>query len=291
MSIAKIKERTFEIIEKGKDGDRASKIFDDFIIGLIFINVLSIFLETFSIKNEVSLSFRYIEVFSVIIFTIEYALRLWTAPLLFPDKTKPAATIKYIFSFMALIDLLAILPFYFPFFIKIDLRILRALRLVRLFRLFKMNRYTKALSSVFAVLKSKSQELISSIFVVFILMLISSVFMYTIESPVQPDVFQNGFSGIWWAVATFTTVGYGDIYPITTAGRILSMIMAVLGIALVAVPTGIISSGFIEQNSCKCDNTDIEDISVQLKTLKELFESDLIDEEEYKHKKAQILGI
>ncbi len=249
MKISEIQRRTFEIVEKGKDGDKASKIFDDFIILVICINVFSIFLETFSIEKEVSKIFKIIEIVSVIIFTIEYLLRLWTAPLLFPEKSKMKARIKYIFSFMALIDLLAILPFYFPFIIKIDLRILRALRLVRLFRLFKMNRYTKAMSSVFSVIKNKSSELISAIFVVFILMLISSVFMYTIESPVQPDVFKNGFSGIWWAVATFTTVGYGDIYPVTTAGKIISMIMAILGIALVAVPTGIISSGFIELNS------------------------------------------
>lgn len=253
MLYKKIKKRIFEIIEKGQDGDKASKIFDNFIILLICINVISIFIETFSISEDVSHIFKIIEIISVIVFTIEYILRVWTAPFLYPNSSKIKATIKYIFSFMALIDLLAILPFYFPFFIKIDLRILRALRLVRLFRLFKMNRYTSALTTVFTVIKNKASELISSIFVVFILMLISSVFMYTIESPVQPEIFKNGFSGLWWAVATFTTVGYGDIYPITTAGRILSMIMAVLGIALVAVPTGIISSGFMELNEKSCD--------------------------------------
>lgn len=255
MKMEKIKQRTFEIIEKGKVGDKASKIFDIFIISLICINVFSVFLDTFTPNGVQSAAFKWIEVISVIIFTIEYLLRVWTAPLLFPEKSKTKATVKYIFSFMALIDLLAILPFYFPFFIKIDLRVLRSLRLIRLFRLFKMNRYTNALSTVIQVMKNKGHELLSSIFVVFILMLISSVFMYTIESPVQPEVFQNGFSGLWWAVATFTTVGYGDIYPITVAGKILSMIMAILGIALVAVPTGIISSGFIELNSeCKNNN-------------------------------------
>ena len=255
MLYKKLKTRTFEIIQKGQDGDKASKVFDNFIIILICINVISIFIETFSISADVSHVFKLIEIFSVIVFTIEYLLRVWTAPLLYPESSSLKATFKYIFSFMALIDLLAILPFYFPFFIKIDLRILRALRLIRLFRLFKMNRYTSALTTVFTVIKNKASELLSSIFVDFILMLISSVFMYTIESPVQPEVFQNGFSGLWWAVATFTTVGYGDIYPITTAGRILSMIMAVLGIALVAVPTGIISSGFMELNQKKCEDT------------------------------------
>ena len=250
---SKIKKRIFEIIEKGQDGDKASKIFDVFLISLICLNVLCVFLDTFSPTEKQAQIFRYIETVSVIIFTIEYLLRVWSAPFLYPDKSKPIATIKYIFSFMALIDLLAILPFYFPLLFTIDMRILRTLRLIRLFRLFKMNRYTNALETVFTVIKNKSHELLSSIFVVFILMLISSVFMYTIESPVQPEVFQNGFSGLWWAVATFTTVGYGDIYPITVAGKIISMIMAILGIALVAVPTGIISSGFMELNQKKCD--------------------------------------
>ena len=248
MKIKNARKRIFEIIEKGKDGDKASKIFDVFLITVICINVFCVFFDTFSPTTKTALILKWIEIISVIFFTIEYILRVWTAPFLFPDKTKFVATIKYLFSFMALIDLLAILPFYFPLFFKFDMRILRTLRLIRLFRLFKMNRYTNALETVFKVIKNKSYELLSSIFVVFILMLISSVFMYTIESPVQPEVFQNGFSGLWWAVATFTTVGYGDIYPITVAGKIISMIMATLGIALVAVPTGIISSGFIELN-------------------------------------------
>ena len=150
---------------------------------------------------------------------------------------------------MALIDLVSILPFYLPFVFNVDLRILRTLRLFRLLRIVKVNRYTYAIQKVLEVIKNKSTELISSIFVIFILMLISSVLMYSVESPVQPEVFKNGFSGLWWAVATFTTVGYGDIYPITDIGRFFSAIIALLGIGLVAVPTGIITSGFMEANS------------------------------------------
>ena len=148
---------------------------------------------------------------------------------------------------MALIDLLAILPFYLPFIIPIDLRVLRMLRMVRLFRVFKVNRYTNALTSIGAVFKEKKNQLLSSIFVVMVLMVIASVLMYNIENEVQPEAFSNAFSALWWAVATFTTVGYGDVYPITTAGKILSALIAFLGIALVAVPTGIISAGFMEQ--------------------------------------------
>lgn len=109
-----------------------------------------------------------------------------------------------------------------------------------------MNRYTSGLSSIGNVLKKKSDQLVSSIFVVFLLMIISSVIMYYFENPVQPDVFSNAFSGLWWAISTFTIVGYGDIYPLTIAGKIFSAIIALLGIGLVAVPTGIISAGFME---------------------------------------------
>lgn len=243
----KIKHRVFSIIETADSGDLASKIFDISIIVLIAINIISVIIDTFKIPNSVETVLNYIEIFSVIIFTIEYILRIWTADLLRPELSNIKSRLLYIFSFMAIIDLLAILPFYLPFLIPIDLRVLRALRIIRLLRLFKINRYTTALKSVSMVFKSKANELMSSILVLAILMIIASVLMYNIEHTAQPDAFENAFSALWWAIATLTTVGYGDIYPVTVAGKILSSIIALLGIALVAVPTGIISAGFIEQ--------------------------------------------
>lgn len=245
----KFKKRTFEIIQSAKNGDIASKIFDLFIIALIIINTISVIAETFKLPPNIKPSLNWIEIISVIIFTIEYILRLWTANFLYPDKGPIMSRIRYIFSFMAIIDLLAILPFYIPFVFPVDLRVLRTLRVVRLFRLFKINRYTNALSTIGTVFKSKANQLISSMIVVSLLMIIASVMMYNVESAAQPDKFQNAFSGLWWAIATLTTVGYGDIYPITVAGRVLSAIIAFLGIGLVAVPTGIISAGFIEHLS------------------------------------------
>ena len=121
------------------------------------------------------------------------------------------------------------------------------LRIIRLFRVFKINRYTNALSSIAKVFRNKQHELLSSIFVVLLLMIVASVLMYSIENSAQPDVFKNAFDALWWALATLTTVGYGDIYPITVLGKILSAIIAILGIGLVAVPTGIISAGFMEE--------------------------------------------
>lgn len=243
----KIKKRTFEIIEYSEKGDLASKIFDFFIVSLIILNIAIIIIDTFTIPKELSIVLKYIELVSVIIFTIEYALRVWTADLLRPNLRPFKARLRYVFSFMAMIDLLAILPFYIPYIIPLDLRVLRALRIIRLLRLFKLNRYTTALKTVGSVFKAKSSELLSSLLVVLILMIISAVLMYNIESRAQPEAFDNAFSSFWWAVATLTTVGYGDIYPVTIVGKILSAIIALLGIALVAVPTGIIASGFTDQ--------------------------------------------
>ncbi len=243
----KLKNQVFVTIHGSDKYDVRSRVFDIFIIMLIVLNVIMVIAETFSLPNRLSTAMYYIEIFSLAVFTVEYVLRLWTADLLFPDITPIKARVKYVFSFMAIIDLLAILPFYVPFLIPIDLRVLRTLRTVRLLRLFKVNRYTKAISTIANVFKEKSSQLLSSVFVVALLMLISSILMYNVEHNAQPDKFKNALSGLWWAVATFTTVGYGDIYPVTFAGKILSAIIALLGIALVAVPTGIISAGFIEQ--------------------------------------------
>jgi voltage-gated potassium channel len=149
---------------------------------------------------------------------------------------------------MALVDLLAVLPFYLPMFLSAyNLIVLRFLRVVRILRLFKITRYTNVASTIGAVLKKKSSQLISSTFVVFLLMVITSVLMYQVENAAQPDVFTNIVDSFWWAVATITTIGYGDIYPITATGQLLNAMIAFLGIGLIAIPTGILASGFIEQ--------------------------------------------
>ena len=244
-----IKKYIFDLLDPTEQESKLERYIDIFIISLIILNVVMVIADTFQLPQYIKDIFNILEVFSVVVFTIEYLLRLWTSNYLYPGLSTPKACIKYIFSFMAIIDLLAILPFYLPFIFPIDLRVLRTIRVIRLFRLFKVNRYTNSLSIIARVFKSKASQLISSVFVVGLLMIISSVLMYSIENPVQPEVFKNAFSGLWWAVATFTTVGYGDIYPITGAGKILSAIIAMLGIGLVAVPTGIISAGFIENIS------------------------------------------
>ncbi|MCH5296346.1 MAG: ion transporter [Ruminococcus sp.] len=241
-----MKKRAFEIIQQANPNDFASRIFDTFIITLIIVNLIIIIVETFSIPNDLQTVLNYAETISVIIFSAEYILRVWTADSLYPRKSPLKARIKYIFSFMALIDLLAILPFYLPLFIPIDLRVLRTVRVIRLLRIFKINRYTNALNTIGQVFKNKASQLISSIMVVGLLMIISSVLMYNIENSVQPGAFSNAIETMWWTVTTLTTVGYGDVYPITASGKILATIISFLGIGMVAVPTGIITAGFSE---------------------------------------------
>lgn len=239
-----VKKRTFEIIESAHNDDIKSKIFDIFIISLIVINLVIVIAETFTLPEQLVNVLDIIEDISIGIFTVEYMLRIWTADLLYPQYSPVKARLRYIFSFMALIDLLAILPAYLPMIIPIDLRVLRILRTIRIFRIFKINRYTNALKTIGQVFKNEASQLISSTLVVGLLMIIASVLMYNIENAAQPEAFSNAIETMWWAVSTLTTVGYGDVYPITAAGRVLSTIIAFLGIGMVAIPTGIITAGF-----------------------------------------------
>lgn len=243
----KAKKRAHEIIEIATDRDIVSKFVDIFIIALIIINVVIVIADTFDVPDGLHTVMEITETISVIFFTVEYIIRVWVADLKFPNLTPGKARLKYVFSSAAIVDLLALLPFYLPFVFPVNLVVLRVFRVFRLLRLFKVNRYTHALSTIAAVFKQKASQLISSMLVVALLMIIASVLMYNAEHEVQPEVFDNALSGLWWAIATLTTVGYGDIYPITPMGKVLSSIIALLGIGLVAVPTGIITAGFSEQ--------------------------------------------
>ncbi|WP_242871730.1 ion transporter [Acetanaerobacterium elongatum] len=254
----RIKYNVYNLIRDDDENNLAGNIFDSIIVGLIIINIIQVVLDTFKLPPYAVMISNIIEVVSVIVFTIEYLLRLWVATYMYPNMSHFKARIKYALSFMALVDLVAILPFYIPFIIPIDLRVLRALRVIRLFRLLKINRYTDSLHAISDVFRRKASQLLSSILVVFILMLIASVLMFNIENAAQPDKFDNIFDAFWWAIATFTTVGYGDIYPVTPAGKLLSSVIAFLGIGLVAVPTGIISSGFVENIENKKDRSEEE---------------------------------
>ncbi len=243
-----IKNKIYQIVEKGSHGSRQNLIFDYVIMTLILLNVIAIILETIPEINRLYGSFlRSFELISVIIFSIEYLMRLYVSDLSHPSSSRIKSILKFVFSGYGVIDLLAILPFYVPFLIKADLRFLRILRLMRFFQILKINRYHNSLNLIWSVIKEKKGELTITAFVTFLALLVSSFLIYYIERDVQPDKFPNILAGFWWAIATLTTVGYGDVYPVTAFGKVISGFVAFLGIGLVALPTGIIGSGFMEK--------------------------------------------
>lgn len=245
--LAEQKRRVFDIIQIGQDGDWISRLFDILIIGMIVANLFIAILFTFDEMEPYNSVLSGIELITVICFTVEYLLRLWTAEYLYPRENRFKATLRYICSFGGIIDLLSFLPYYLPVFFPAGVVAFRMFRVIRIFRLFQVNAYYDALNVIGDVIKSKRDQLLSSIFIIMVLMVASSLCMYSLESAVQPQVFRNAFSGFWWAVSTLLTVGYGDIYPITIPGRIFGIIITFLGVGMVAIPTGILSAGFVEQ--------------------------------------------
>ena len=241
------KNAVFCIIEPDRNASLASRIFDWLISGLIIVSVMVVFATTFELPSAVINTFAWIESFASIVFTCEYILRIWTADLKYSNLTPIGARFRYVVSGMAIVDLVSILPFWLPMFLPGSLLGLRAIRLARLLRILKLNRYSEAVSGIGDVIYEKRREILGSFFFVSLLMLVSSLVIYAVEHEAQPEVFKNAFSGLWWAVATLSTVGYGDIYPVTVAGRIFGAVLALLGVAAVAVPTSIISSGLIER--------------------------------------------
>jgi voltage-gated potassium channel len=245
--ISKAKLRIFQILDVANKGDRASHTFDVFIISLIVLNILAVILHSYkTLAGQYSHYFDLFELFSVIIFSIEYVLRLWscTAKEGFSGSFK--GRFRYTLRPLILIDLLAILPFYIPFLIPIDLRFLRAFRLFRLIRILKLARYADSLNAFSYVFRKKKEQIGIALLAIFILLIIASSMMYYFENEAQPEAFSSIPAAMWWGVATLTTVGYGDIYPVTALGKILGAIIAMLGIGLFALPAGILGSGFFE---------------------------------------------
>lgn len=243
-----IKHKIYQLVEKGSHGSKVNIIFDYSIMFLIVLNVVAIILETLpEIGKPLTNFFRIFEIVSVIIFSIEYLMRIYVSGLTYPSSNRIKSILKFVFSAYGLIDLFAILPFYMPFLIKMDLRFLRLLRLLRFFRILKISRYNNALNIIGTVIKEKKSELYITGFVALLVLLIASFLMYHMEGKAQPENFPNVLTSFWWAIATLTTGGYGDIYPITGFGKVISSIIAILGIGLVALPTGIISAGFMQK--------------------------------------------
>lgn len=237
-----LKRRIFDIIQIGNKSDLPSTLFDYFLVVMILLNITVLFLQTFDVMAPYEGILDLIESVTVAVFIVEYALRLWTSPYLFPGHSRKYCILRFMTSFDGLVELLTILPFFFlSGFVAF-----RMLRVVRIFRLFRINSSYDSFNVIKVVIYEKRNQLLSSIFIIFILMISASLFMYSAEHEAQPDVFKNAFSGIWWSVSTLLTVGYGDIYPITWVGKFLAIIIAFLGVGAVAIPTGIISAGFVE---------------------------------------------
>ena len=241
-----LRKRMAEVLEQEHNFDGHGRIVNSLLILLITLNVVAIFLETVdSVHSQYQQAFWYFEIFSVVVFTIEYFTRVWCCIDLedSADSSPLRGRIKYILSPMALIDLIAILPFYLSLYMAIDLRFLRVLRLLRL---LKITRYSPAMGALLDVIKKESDALMAAFTVLLMMLVVSSAGIYLLENELQPDTFGDMPHSMWWAIVTLTTVGYGDVVPVTGMGKIFGGIISLLGIGMIALPAAIMASGFAE---------------------------------------------
>lgn len=234
-----MKETVKSIVEY--NDNKLSKSFAVFIQVLIVLSVITFSIETLpNLKPQTKVILNSIEIFCVIVFTLEYLARIYVA------DNKP----KFIFSFFGLIDFFAILPFYLSF--GVDLRSLRVLRMFRLFRLLKLVRYNKAMRHFTKAMILAKEQIVLFMGVTLVLIYFAAIGIYYFENEAQPEHFSSIFDSLWWSIVTLTTVGYGDVYPITVGGRVFTFIILLIGLGIVAIPTGIISSSLtkvVEPNS------------------------------------------
>ncbi len=243
-----MKKTIYRWLNPAADGDKISKFFDIFIMTLIGVNILAVMIETVEpIAKQYSLVFYYFEVFSVLVFSLEYVFRVWSCTCDKKYKHPLWGRLRYMITPMALIDLLAIVPFYLPLLIKTDLRFIRSLRMFRLFRMLKFGRYNSSIQLLGSVIKSKKEELLIMLFSILVMLVLSSSVMYYVENEAQPEAFSSIPEALWWGTATLTTVGYGDVFPITPLGKFLAAIMVILGIGFFALPTGVLAAAFSEK--------------------------------------------
>ncbi|HVE60695.1 MAG TPA: ion transporter [Chitinophagaceae bacterium] len=243
-----VKRKVYTLLHPELGNTKWDKAINAFIIVLILMNVIAVMLETVpSIYEPHKKFFHYFDIVSVIIFTIEYVLRVWSCNHDPKYKHSLNGRIRYMFSLGALIDLIAILPFYIYSVASFDLRVLRILRLLRFLRLFRLTSYMKATRLIVNVFKSAKNELLLSLVLTLFLIIISSCLVYFCEHLAQPDKFTSIPGTMWWSVVTLTTVGYGDMIPITTLGKVFTSTILLAGVALFALPAGIITANFLHE--------------------------------------------
>lgn len=240
-------QRIWDILDAAPEGDRLSQLESAFMLTLILLNAFAVVVGTVeSVAEAYSQWLSAFEVFSIVIFTLEYVGRLWSCVVVEKYAQPVFGRLRFAVSFDALVDFLSILPFYLSFLV-LDLRILRLLRLFRLFRLLKLTRYASALVLLKDTLHARRAELGVTMLLLLIVLIVAATLMYFAEKNAQPDKFADIPSAMWWAVITLTTIGYGDVFPVTVMGKFIGSFIAILGIGFVALPTGIISVGFVEE--------------------------------------------
>jgi voltage-gated potassium channel len=244
-----IRQRTWQILDVAKSGDVTSRTFDIALIVIIVLNVIEVSLSSVkAINARYGAYLNAFEFVSIIIFTIEYLGRIWACVESSLYQEQIRGRIRFVFRPLSLIDLMAIVPFYLPF-LGVDLSPFRLFRMLRVLRVLKLGRYSKAFHIIGRAISGKKEELVITAVALSVLLLLSASLMFFAETDAQPDRFSSIPATLWWSVVTLTTVGYGDIYPVTTIGKVIAGIISVLGIGMVALPAGIISAGFVEEIS------------------------------------------
>lgn len=240
--------KLFNMVSTGVTDSPVNQAYDIISTVALIVNLAATFAATFdNVEAAYGGLLHIVEAVTVFFFAIDYVLRLITASQQYPGCSEGVAVRKYVTSGYGIIDLLSFLPYYLPAFFPSGVAVFRMFRVIRIFRLFRINAYSDSMSLIGKVIKNKKNQILASVFIICMLILASSLCMYSVEHDAQPDVFKNAFSAIWWATSTLLTVGYGDIYPITFMGQAIGIVITFLGVGLVAIPTGIMSAGFIEE--------------------------------------------
>lgn len=246
--IKRLQINIYNVISRKPAKILSAKIFHTFIISLIVMNIFVVILDTVEDFNtQYGIYSHYFELFSVIVFTIEYLLRVFVCVVSKQYRTE-YGRLRYMKSALAIIDLLAILPFFIPIFVE-DSMILRTFRLFRLFRLFKLGRYSKSYELISKILRKTWHDIGVSMIFIFTAWIIGSSVIYLAEHIAQPTIFSSIPATMWWTIITLTTTGYGDMYPVTVMGKIAGGILAITGVCLFAIPAGIITSAFVHERN------------------------------------------
>lgn len=288
-----LKQRVFDIVNERNEGGKPDTFFDFFIIILIILNTVLIFVETYpEIYGQYKGYLDLIEQITIIVFTVEYLLRIWTCTC-YPEYHRPVlGRLRYAYSITMLIDFFAVFPFYLTFIMPLSIEIVHFLRLFRLFRVMKLLRYYGSIDVIYRVIKRDSQYLFSIVVILFVFLLFSSYLIFIFESEAQPDKIEDFDDAFWWAIETTSTVGYGDVVPVTEMGKFFSFLIILIGIGLIALPTGIIASGFLEEMRASHDASGDDPslhLADEIRRLYDLRNEGIITEDEFRMGKEKIL--